>query len=266
MILVALLVFLYLWLICPRLLGRPDWKAFLGRYYAHRGLHNNQSDAPENSTAAFRKAVDGGYGIELDVQLTKDRIPVVFHDESLQRVCGVEGNVRDYTFAELQQFPLFSSQERIPKFTDVLQLVDGKVPLIVEIKVHEDVDAVCSRADALLREYHGPYCVESFHPKAVQWHRRHRGAVVRGQLSSDFSKPGKPEKLPQKMVHYLLTNVIARPDFIAYDCRRRNNISRLVCKALFRPLNVTWTVKSQQELDACRKAFDIFIFEGFIPR
>ena len=72
----------------PRMMGRPDYAPLMGHYYAHRGLHDNETDAPENSMAAFRKAVDTGYGIELDVQLTKDRIPVVFHDESLKRVCG----------------------------------------------------------------------------------------------------------------------------------------------------------------------------------
>ena len=93
----------YLWAILPRMTARPDRSPLLAqRCYAHRGLHDNATDAPENSMAAFRKAVEAGYGIELDVQLSKDRIPVVFHDETLRRVCGVEGKVRDYTFEELQ--------------------------------------------------------------------------------------------------------------------------------------------------------------------
>jgi len=263
---ILLFLGLYLWLLCPRMRHRPPHQQLLGPYYAHRGLHDNAGEAPENSMAAFRKAVEGGYGIELDVQLTKDRVLVVFHDESLKRVCGVEGNVRDYTLEELRQFPLCDSDERIPTFADVLALVDGKIPLIVEIKIHEKVEDVCSAVDALLQTYSGAYCVESFHPMAMKWYRDHRSEVLRGQLSTDFSKPGKPEKLPQKAVHYLLTNVMARPDFIAYNCGHRHNLSRLVCKTLFRPLNVTWTVKSQRELDACRKDFDIFIFEGFIPR
>ncbi|MGN0995468.1 MAG: glycerophosphodiester phosphodiesterase family protein, partial [Candidatus Ventricola sp.] len=128
---------LYLLAIMPRMAGRPDPAPLLSRDYAHRGLHDNASDAPENSMAAFRRAVEAGYGIELDVQLTRDRVPVVFHDESLSRMCGVPGNVRDYTFDELVQFPLLRSAERIPRFEDVLTLVDGRVPLIVEIKIHE---------------------------------------------------------------------------------------------------------------------------------
>ena len=87
----------YLAAIMPRIFKRPDYSSLKGYYYAHRGLHDNNSDAPENSMAAFRKAVDAGYGIELDVQLTKDRIPVIFHDDTLKRVCGVDGYVKDYT-------------------------------------------------------------------------------------------------------------------------------------------------------------------------
>lgn len=262
---IPLLLILYLFAIMPRITNRPDVSSLLGRYYAHRGLHDNNSSAPENSMAAFRKAVNAGYGIELDVQLTKDRIPVVFHDETLDRVCGISGKVRDFTLQELQHFPLCRSQEHIPTFADFLKLVDGKVPLIIEIKVHEKASAVCEKADELLREYKGVYCVESFHPYAMKWYREHRPEVVRGQLSTDFDRPGRKEPVTERLVHYLLTNFLCRPDFIAYDHRHKYNFSRLVCQ-LFRPLNVTWTIKSQAELDASRGDFDLFIFEGFLPK
>ncbi len=259
---VLLLAGLYLWLLMPRL-RRPDHRAFQGWYYAHRGLHDRE--LPENSLPAFQKAVEGGYGIEFDVQLTKDRVPVVFHDETLARVCGVDGNVRDLTLAELREIPLRGGENRIPTLEEVLALVDGRVPLIIEIKIHEDADTVCAAADRLIRDYRGVYCVESFHPAAVRWYRKNRQSVLRGQLSSDFSQPGKRESLPQKLVHYLLTNVSCRPDFIAYDHKHRRNFSRLVCKAVFHPLNVAWVVRSQVELDACKKDYDLFIFEDFLP-
>ena len=265
-ILLFILLALYLFLIAPRLWGRPDTTPLLDRHYAHRGLHDNGSDAPENSMPAFRKAVEAGYGIELDVQLTRDRIPVVFHDETLERVCGVQGNVRDYTFEQLQAFPLCASDERIPLFADVLKLVDGRVPLIVEIKIHESAPVVCAAADALLKDYKGVYCIESFHPFAVRWYMQNRPDVVRGQLSASFNKPGKREPFVQTLVHYLLTNVLCRPDFIAYDHRHKYNLSRLLCKALFRPLNVAWTIRSQEELDMSASDFQLFIFEGFRPK
>ena len=257
---------LYLFLIMPRIAGRPDASMLMGRDYAHRGLHDNKSDAPENSMAAFKKAVDAGYGIELDVQLTRDRIPVVFHDESLKRVCGVDGNVRDYTYEELQSFRLLNSDERIPLFEDMLALVGGRVPLIVEIKIHEKASDVCEKVDALLRNYKGPYCMESFHPLAVRWYRKNRPEVIRGQLSCFFGTAEKREPFSRMLVHYLLTNVITRPDFIAYSHANKGNLSRVLCRKLFRALSVAWTVKSQEQLDACRNDFDLFIFEQFIPK
>lgn len=264
-IVLLVLALLYLFAIMPRMTGRPDASALMGRYYAHRGLHDNASDAPENSLLSFKKAVDAGYGIEFDVQLTRDRIPVVFHDESLVRVCGVSGNVRDYTLAELSQFKLMNSGERIPTLRQALDTVGGRVPLIIEIKIHEDVDAVCAKADELIAAYKGPYCIESFDPRAVRWYKRHRPQVVRGQLSSDFNTKTHKQTFSEFLVHHLLTNAICRPDFIAYNHNDRDNLSRRLCRSLFGALSVAWTIRSQEQLDASRNSFDLFIFERFIP-
>ena len=264
--LAIILVLLYLFLISPRLFHRPSYQPFLGWHYAHRGLHDNESNAPENSMAAFKKAVDSGYGIELDVQLTKDRIAVVFHDETLNRVCGVDGKVRDYTLKELQKFTLCKSQERIPTFAEVLELVSGKTPLIVEIKVHEPAANVCEKADELLQAYKGLYCIESFHPFAVAWYKKNRPAVVRGQLSSRFKSSDYGSKLEHFAVQNLLTNVLCRPDFIAYNHENKVSLSRSLCRRLFSCLSVAWTIRSQQQLDSCRDDFDLFIFERFIPK
>ncbi len=264
LILIALVI-LYFVAIMPRMLHRPDDTPLKGYYYAHRGLHDNESDAPENTMAAFKKAVDAGFGIELDVQLTKDRIPVVFHDETLKRVCGVEGKVRDYTFEQLQGFFICNSREKIPLFQDFLKMVNGRVPLIIEIKIHENATTVCATVDKLLKEYKGVYCIESFHPLAVNWYKNHRPEVIRGQLSSNFTKPGKQVKIEEKLLQYLGANFICKPDFIAYDHLHKGNISRLLCRYLYRSLSVAWTIHSQAELDASRKDFDLFIFEGFIP-
>ncbi|MBR4039720.1 MAG: glycerophosphodiester phosphodiesterase [Clostridia bacterium] len=265
LLILILLAIVFLFLLAPRMTGRPDASALMGVYYAHRGLHDNKGDAPENSLAAIKNAVAHGYGIEFDVQLTRDRFPVVFHDESLQRVCGVEGNVRDYTYEELQQFTLLASQERIPLFADVLAAVDGKVPLIIEIKIHENAGEVCAKADELISAYKGPYCIESFDPRAVAWYRKNRPQVIRGQLSTCFSAPDKREEFVHMLVHYLFTNVMTRPDFIAYDHKHKGNISRTLCRKLFGALSVAWTLESQQELDAAKDDFDLFIFEQFIP-
>lgn len=265
LLIIAVLVVLYLLAIMPRMTKRPDYTPLMGKHYAHRGLHDNKTEAPENSMAAFQKAVDAGYGIEMDVQLTKDRIPVVFHDETLKRVCGVEGNVRDYTYEKLQQFTLCESQERIPLFVDFLKLADGKVPLIVEIKIHENADTVCSIVDEVLKNYKGVYCIESFHPLAVNWYRKHRPEVIRGQLSSNFRAEAEKETPGMFLVHHLLLNFLAKPDFIAYDHKHKGSCSRMLCRHLYHALSVAWTIRTQKELEDAKDAFDLFIFEGFIP-
>ena len=254
----------YAFLVAPRMINKPDVSVLKGVHYAHRGLHDNHSDAPENSMKAFKKAVDAGYGIEMDIQLTKDKIPVVFHDETLNRMCGVEGKVWEFTFEELQKLTLAESEERIPKFEDVLALVDGKVPLIVEYKLDVPSTEVCEIADPMLQAYNGIYCIESFHPFAVNWYREHRPEVIRGQLSQDFSKQ---EKYKGKFIYWLLsnllTNVLTRPDFIAYNHKDADMFSRKVC-SLMGALPVAYTIKSQEEYEKVKDQFELFIFDSFI--
>lgn len=256
----------YLAAIMPRVFGRPDVTSLMGYHYAHRGLHDNSGDAPENSLSAFKKAIESGYGIEFDVQLTKDQIPVVFHDESLKRVCGVDKNVRDLTYKELQSLTLFDTSEKIPTLKEVLALINGQVPLIIEIKAYAAPFTVCKYADALISSYNGVYCVESFHPLALRWYKIHHPEVIRGQLSSNFKEENPVESPERSLVHHLLTNFVCRPDFIAYNHKYKKNLSRCICRYLFNSLSVSWTIRSQEELDACRKDFDLFIFEGFEPQ
>lgn len=256
----------YLLSILPRMKNRPDNSALKGFYYAHRGLHDNYSDAPENSLLSIQRAVDYGYGIEFDVQLTKDEKVVVFHDESLQRVCGQTGNVRDYTYEELLNFSLLDSSEKIPLLTEVLSIVDKKVPLIIEIKIHENIQKICTRVDMELSHYNGPYAIESFHPLAVTWYKKNRPDIIRGQLSSNLLQTESGGSLLEYfIVQNLLTNFIAKPDFIAYDYKYKHALSFYLCKKLFHSLSVAWTIKSQASLTASEADFDLFIFEGFIP-
>lgn len=270
LMIVLIVVVLYLFLILPRLTKQKEAKKFIGRYYTHRGFHNNTSEAPENSLSSFSKAVEGDYGIELDVQLTKDEVMVVFHDEDLRRACGQEGKVKEYTYEELCDFTLFESEERIPTFENVLKLVDGKVPLIVEIKMSDTSLRVCEVVNQQLMNYKGPYCIESFNPIAVRWYKKNNSEVIRGQLSSalnkEMEKKGEKKDFTLYLVEYLFTNFLTRPDFIAYNHLYKNNLSRKICRNVFQCLSVTWTIKSEEQLKAAEKNFDIFIFEGFIPK
>ncbi len=122
----------YIFLIMPRLSKQKETKRFKGSYYAHRGLHNLENGIPENSLLAFRKALEAGYGMELDVQVTRDGELIVFHDETLERVCGIPKKIADCTCAELENYFLLETQEKIPRLAEVLELVEGKVPLIID--------------------------------------------------------------------------------------------------------------------------------------
>lgn len=262
---VAAIAVLYLLMIMPRVLHRPEMTPFKGRFYAHRGLHDNASEAPENSMPAFKKAVESGYGIELDIQLTKDQQVVVFHDDLLQRVCGVEGKVSDYTYEQLQEFRLCKSEERIPLFTEVLKLVDGKVPLIVEFKGNDSTDtSLCPVGAEILGNYKGLYCVESFNPLMVAWFRKNRSQVVRGQLAERFFSNTKKTALYFALQN-LLFNFYTKPDFIAYKWSDRKTLARKLCRRLYGTTAVAWTIQSQEALEVSRKSFDIFIFDSFIP-
>lgn len=256
---------MYLLAIMPRMMHRPDASLFKKKYFAHRGLHDNKGDAPENSMAAFRKAVDAGYGIELDVHVAKDGIPVVFHDFKLKRICGAEGDVEDYTYEELQQFRLCSSGERIPKFADLLNMVQGRVPLIIEIKSEKVNVSECAVIDGLLRDYRGEYCIESFNPMVLWWFRIHHNSVARGQLASNFLIDGEYRNVIYFFMTHLMLNFMTKPDFVAYNHKFKEEPGRRICRKLYKNTAVAWTVRSRQELEEMKKDFDVFIFEGFEP-
>lgn len=266
LIILIVLICLYLFLVAPRIFGKPDRTPLYGVHYAHRGLFDNKSEAPENSLPAFRRAVEAGYGIELDVQLSKDGIPVVFHDATLKRMCGVDGNVWDYTLEELQQMKLAGSSATVPTFSEVLKTINGKVPLIIEYKLDVPQTNVCELGNELLSTYNGTYCIECFHPLALLWYKKHRPDIIRGQLCEEYWKEEKYHgKFLYLLLSYLVSNVATRPDFIAYKHSDASNLSRRVCRRLG-ALSVCWTIKNQEQFEEAKKHFDLFIFDSFIPK
>lgn len=255
---------LYLWLISPEE-ARGDTGALEGWLYAHRGLHDQDEGATENSIQAFELAVKHGFGIELDVQLTKDDRLIVFHDGDLRRVCGVDGRICDMTYDELLQVPL-PDGTRVPLFRDVLALVDGQTPLIVEVKHHGGAERNAEAALRLLRDYKGAYCVESFHPLAVRYFRRHAPDVVRGQLvwGGGWKKDELSAVNHFAMKHQLL-NVLGRPNFVAHSVPNDRTLAMWLMKRLYKPPLAAWTIRDQAALDRADKDYDYPIFEGFMP-
>ena len=253
---------------------RRDWaESYKSVLYAHRGLYDNSGGIPENSLAAFRRAKEHGYGMEFDVQLSKDGIPVVIHDTYLDRVVRdenggtVSGKTTDYTLKQLKSFHLLDTEETIPTLAEVLELVAGDVPLIVELKTEgeEREVPVCEKADELLQKYCGPYIVESFNIFAVAWYKTHRPEIIRGQLSEAFTANPNYRTAGGFACQYLLFNCYTKPDFIAYDAKHWKNISRNLTRTVYRCPAVAWTIQSEEELAAMKNRYDLFIFEGFLP-
>ncbi|MCR5304055.1 MAG: glycerophosphodiester phosphodiesterase [Lachnospiraceae bacterium] len=257
----------YLLLIMPRVRHRANRLPFATKLFAHRGFYENGTDAPENSLKAFQNAVDSGYGIELDVQLTKDKVPVVFHDEFLDRMCGCHGRICDHTLSELKELRLLDSDAGIPTLAEALRVIDGRVSIIVELKMRFRDYRLCEETDALLREYNGIYCMESFNPQALMWYRKNRPEVMRGILSDGFIHRKELRKfaIGLFLLEMLLANFVAKPDFTAYNFEYRKNPSRVLCRKLFRCASAAWTIGSEDELKKVSHAFDVFIFEGFRP-
>lgn len=263
-ILITLLIalFLYLFAIGPKLVNQTDLTQWKGSLFAHRGLHHLEKNTPENSLAAFSAAVENGYGIELDVHVTKDNVPVVFHDFDLLRMCGIDKSISDLTLAELQQYTLDQTMEKIPTLEAVLELVDGKVPLIIEFKSDGIDMSLCSYTQPFLDKYQGAYCIESFNPFVLQWYKKNRPSIIRGQLSKEF-KDGN--KLRNFILENLLLNCIAQPDFIAFYHQHSDMLSFRICRNFFKVPAIAWTVRTLDELEKAKKDFDSFIFEDFTP-
>ena len=265
-IVLAVLAGLYLFCLWPRHGRREEMRPFMETYIAHRGLFDNRRGIPENSLPAFRRAVEAGYGVELDVQLTADDRLVVFHDETLRRICGDPRKLHELTYDELMKLRLLRTEERIPLFRDVLDTVNGAVPMVVEIKSEGRYIETTRLTHEMLQSYPGIYCVESFHPLVLRWYRKNSPETVRGQLSDHYRKDKiKVARWKGFLLTNLLLNFLSRPDFIAYNCRFRDQPSFVLCRKLLRPVSVAWTVKSAAELEAIRPDFQVFIFDSFLP-
>jgi len=254
-------IVLYVFLSMPGLSGRAKpWKETL---FAHRGLHGG--DIAENTCAAFAAACVRGYGIELDVQLSADGEVVVFHDDTLKRMTGDERKVCQVSLEELKTLSL-QGKGSIPTFEEVLRLVNGRVPLLVELKNGKRNTEMCRKVAAMLREYKGAFVVESFNPLIIDWMRRNAPEFVRGQLVGPCrSYKGTVGTMTGFVLAGLMMNCRAKPDFIAYDAGAKAYIIPRIQRLVFRTPMAAWTVRDSETCDACLKRGEMVIFEGFLP-
>lgn len=228
---------------------------------AHRGFHDKNN--PENSLAAFARAIEKGYAIELDVQLLADETVVVFHDDSLARMTGNDGYIKYLNKEDLKALSLKGTKETIPTLEEVLKFVDGRVPLLIEIKNKYKVGKLEQKAIDLLKNYKGKYAVQSFNPFSLGYFRQHAPQILRGQLAGYL----KNEKSLSWISKFLLKRMrfnkkVSQPDFIAYEAAALPN--RFVRKYKNLPL-LAWAIKSKEEYLKIVKYCDNIIFEKFDP-
>lgn len=262
----------FCWVLLRLLLGcrknHEVWHILRSYRYAHRGLHS-KPQVPENSMAAFRAALDGGFGAELDVHLMKDGSLAVIHDSSLQRTAGADVAIEDLTREDLERYTLEESAEKIPLLEDVLKLFHGRTPLIVELKAEKGNHNMLSEAVAcMLDHYEGPCCIESFDPRVVRWFKKHRSEMCRGQLAGNFfHDPKAALGWPLKAIlTNLLLNCITRPDFVAYRFSDRRQPALRFCRRACHGQILYWTLTSQKELDTAEQEGALGIFETFLPK
>lgn len=216
---------------------------------AHRGLWSPKG-APENSLAAFEAAVEAGYGVELDVRLSSDSVPVVFHDGGLERLIGRQGRVSDHTAAELGAMRLRDSREPIPRLSEVLAAVVGKAMLHIEIKSRPGQEGPLDAAvAALVEDYGGPFAIIGFNPRSHAWWAEHRPGVLRGLdcLEAD---------------DIVANTATARPHFLALEKGIVASRAAVEAREAGYPV-MAWTIRSEEEAEAAEPYVDNIIFEGF---
>lgn len=234
------------------------------RLIAHRGLYQSDQSVPENSMLAFQKAMDHGYGIELDVNLLKDQTVVAFHDHHLYRACGKDVFLSEVTYSEIKSLTVFKTKEKIPRLTDVLALVSGQVPLLIELKPKRDIIGLCEAVMRDLSSYQGEYAVFSFHPKAVGWFKKYHPNVIRGQIAECFRNDSM-HPLIRYLLRTMFFNRFTQPDFVSYGIHDLPNrtLNRLKKKNM---TIISYAAKTQAEFDHVIHHYDNVVFEHFIPK
>lgn len=242
------------WLAPARAENRVSWIS--GARFAHRGLHGD--GLPENSPSAFSAAVAKGWGIECDVQKSNDDQAMVFHDFELDRLTGESGVVNQRSGAQLAAIRLSGSEDTIPSLRQVLDQVNGQVPILIEVKSKRErpVSAICLAVRRALEGYRGPHAVMSFDPRVGSWFARHAPLTPRGLVVTEENDKALPGRIRRHVWLWM-----AKPDFLAYDIR--DLPSRFAASQRKRGIPVTtWTVRNADHRDRADRHADAPIAEG----
>ncbi len=256
-----LIVLVYFLMLFPSRADSHVINVFSNRYFAHRGFYRTDQSVAENTLEAFRLACEKGYGAEMDIRFSKDGQIVVFHDDTLMRAAGIDRPVEEFTYQELSAISLYGTDSRIPLFKDVLTMINGRIPLIIELKAGKQNRKLCENAYSMLCAYHGPYCVESFDPRIIYWFKKNAPEVFRGQLACSVAKAAKgTPRIIAFLASRCLFNFLSRPNFIAYELVRRKPLSVRLSE-FFGAVPACWTSHSSHDA----KNNKIVIFEYYEP-
>lgn len=229
------------------------------KFVAHRGLFN-RSDVPENSIKAFEACIQKGYAIELDVNMTKDGHLVVFHDNNLKRMTGIKHDITELNLNEIKKLKLLGTENKIPTLEDVILLLDGKVPLMIEIKRNDKYKELMPKLINMLDKYNGEYVVKSFDPRIVYWLKKNAPHVIRGQLADKNLREVKG-RLMKFLLGKMFFNIFTKPHFISYQYTNMNSKMYNKYKRKGKAVAV-WTVKSKEEYLKIKDICDMVIFEN----
>ncbi len=252
----------------PRIWGKPDLSEIRRYDYARRGFFDPVKKIPENSLASCRAAIEHGYGITMDVRITRDGVPVLFHDERIYRMTGIDGTIENCTLAELRELKLGRTEETIPTLQEALELVDGQVPVLLELHVSEgNYETLCDLTCDVLDVYEGVFAVQAFDPRVLRWFRQQRNEYIRGQLVDYNHSSGisLKSRIWDFFSASLFMNFLTEPDMISYNTGSRINPSLWICRVLYNTLRLEWTVKSMDEYERVRTDGSIAIFEAIEP-
>jgi len=244
-----------------------DW--LIARPIAHRGLHDAAQGIIENTAGAVRAAIAAGYGVEIDVQISADGEAMVHHDDVLGRLTEGAGRLDRLTAAALKRVPFRGSAERMLTLGELFELVGGRVPVLVELKSRFDGDTrLAIRVARLAADYRGPAAPMSFDPHQIATLRQKARGIPCGIVAAKYRPHPYWDVMPFWMRHgmgYLLTAVVARPQFIAYAVADLPALAPLVARRVFCLPLLTWAVRTEAERKIAARFADQMIFEGFRP-
>lgn len=227
---------------------------------AHRGYHDIKKGIPENSIAAFKRAIRYNYIIELDVHLTKDNKIVVFHDYSLKRMCKIDKLIEDCSYNELLKYNLLDTKYKIPLLDEVLRLIDGKVGLLIETKNSSNNTKLELLLSEKLDNYKGDFAIQSFYPLSILWFKKNKKNYIRGILSSDFKKHKDMSNLKKNILKCLVFDIFLKSDFIAYDIKALPN--SYVESKRKNKLILSWNIKNAKDYNKALEYSDNIIGEN----